>query len=360
MCLYVTIQLNKRYLPTKKNKGIIPQMKDERMKYIPAKCGKCAECRKEKANMWRVRLSEELRHNFGYFMTLTFSNDGFKDLCENLGLPLNSNENTVATIGIRRFLERVRKHTGKSIKHWFVTELGEEKDRLHLHGVLFNQKAVEYCRKYWKYGHVFVGSYCNERTINYITKYMLKYDVKHKHYTQIVLASKGIGNQYFERLDAQIERENALTRKGYVPVYRFRNRTKMAMPKYYKDKLFTDEEREQIWMGILDEGRTYVHGEKCWMHEEELINSLREYYRNRMCQIMGDDPNIWSEQKKQRAREKWRKYLQTSPEKRTRCDFKAVKESAAKIAELEVGIYEAMREREKEENLLWSKDYCPF
>lgn len=360
MCLYVTIQLNKRYLPTKKNKGIIPQMKDERMKYIPAKCGKCAECRKEKANAWRVRLSEELRHSFGYFMTLTFSNEGFNNLCESLGLPLDSNENSVATIGLRRFLERVRKDTKKSIKHWFVTELGEEKDRLHLHGVLFDQRAVEYCKKHWKYGNVYVGDYCNERTINYITKYMLKYDIKHKYYTQIVLASKGIGSEYFKRGDYKIERENALTRAGYVPVYKFRNGAKIAMPKYYKDKLFSDEEKEMIWMGILDKGETYVHGERCYMHEEETINHLREYYRNRMIQILGDDPDAWSEQKKRRAREKWRKYMQMSPEKRTRRDFKTVKESAAKITELEVGIYEAMSRREEEENLLWSRDYCVF
>ena len=35
-------------------------------------------------------------------------------------------------------LERVRKLTGKSVKHWFITELGHEKtERLHLHGIVW-------------------------------------------------------------------------------------------------------------------------------------------------------------------------------------------------------------------------------
>ena len=36
-------------------------------------------------------------------------------------------DNDVATKAIRLCLERVRKQTGKSIKHWFITELGHEK-----------------------------------------------------------------------------------------------------------------------------------------------------------------------------------------------------------------------------------------
>ena len=45
------------------------------------------------------------------------------------------NDNDIATKAIRLCLERVRKQTGKSVKHWFITELGHEKtERLHLHG----------------------------------------------------------------------------------------------------------------------------------------------------------------------------------------------------------------------------------
>ena len=46
---------------TKKNQGNVPKCKDERLRYVPAKCGKCIECRREKARNWRIRLAEELK-----------------------------------------------------------------------------------------------------------------------------------------------------------------------------------------------------------------------------------------------------------------------------------------------------------
>ena len=49
----------------------------------------------------------------------------------------------LATKAIRLCLERVRKQTGKSIKHWFITELGHEKtERLHLHGVFEGNRVA--------------------------------------------------------------------------------------------------------------------------------------------------------------------------------------------------------------------------
>lgn len=307
MCLYPTIIANKRYKPTRKNGLNPPICTDERMLVIPAKCGKCYECRKEKSREWRIRMIEELRTSFGYFVTLTISNEGFKELCEKIGLPLDSNENTIATKAIRWFLERVRKDTGKSIKHWFVTELGEDNDRLHLHGILFDQKAIELTRKHWKYGHIFVGSYCNERTVNYITKYMLKYDVKHKDYTQIVLCSKGLGIGYLDRSDGWRQKDFVYCKK--VPHYQFRNGKKVPMPKYYVEKIFTEDERLQMWKNILDSGETYVHGEKVNMDDIHTINNLREYYRNRFIQCTGDNKADWDQQKAIRKEERWRREM---------------------------------------------------
>ena len=88
---------------------------------------------------------------------------------------------------MRKFLERCRKKTGKSLKHWCVTELGEEKGRIHLHGIFFGDKAAELVAEKWKYGNVFIGSYVNEKTINYISKYMLKDDLNNREFTGKIL-----------------------------------------------------------------------------------------------------------------------------------------------------------------------------
>ena len=36
----------------------------------------------------------------------------------------------------------------------------------------------------------------------------------------------------------------------------------MAMPKYFKNKLFTDKEREKMWLNNLNRGILWIYGEK--------------------------------------------------------------------------------------------------
>ena len=136
MCLYPKLIPNKRYLPTKKNGGVPPVCPDERLRYITAACGDCYECRKQKQRQWVVRMSEENRQTpNAYFLTLTIDDKSYKELKKKYKLKDN---NDIATKAIRLCLERVRKQTGKSIKHWFITELGHEKtERLHLHGIVW-------------------------------------------------------------------------------------------------------------------------------------------------------------------------------------------------------------------------------
>lgn len=307
MCLYPVFVKNPKYKPNKKNKGKPPICKDKRLLYIPIKCGYCIECRKEKQREWRVRLEEELRSNYGYFITLTISPEGIKELEEKTELKWKENPNEIATKGLRLFLERVRKDTGKSMRHWCVTELGENNDRIHLHGVFFGQRSAELIKKHWKYGFIFIGQYCNSRSVNYMTKYMLKVDVKHKEFKQIVLASPGIGDGYFDRLDWQWQKQNY--EKIEVPTYTFRNGTKMAMPKYYKDKLFTEQERNKMWINNLNKGILWIYGEKVKANDWRTIDNLRNYWQKFGRNIMGDDPIAWEKAKTRRAEERQRRAI---------------------------------------------------
>lgn len=305
MCLYPTYVKNPKYKPNKKNKGKPPVCKDRRLLYIPTKCGCCIECRKEKQREWRVRLEEELRSNFGYFTTLTISPEGLKEIEEKSGLKWEENPNEIATKGLRLFLERVRKDIGKSIKHWCVTELGEKNDRIHLHGIFFGQKTAELIRKHWKYGFVFIGGYCNSKSVNYMTKYMLKVDIKHPEFKQIVLASAGIGAGYINRLDYLWQKQNY--KNINVATYTFKNGTKMAMPKYYKNKIFTDKEREKMWINNLNRGLLWIYGEKVKADDWKTIDNLREYWQNYGKTVMGDNPIAWNAMKERRKEEKQRR-----------------------------------------------------
>lgn len=134
--------LNPKFKPNKKNGGKPPICTDERIKYIPISCGNCIECRKKKARDWRVRLLEEYKTDqSGQFVTLTFSEEKLKAA----EIKAETREaNQVATVAIRDFLERWRKKYKRSVKHWFITELGHKNtERLHIHGIIYTDKTAE-------------------------------------------------------------------------------------------------------------------------------------------------------------------------------------------------------------------------
>ena len=124
-------------------------------------------------------------------MTLTISDENYAEL---KAICKTEDENTIATKAIRLMLERIRKKTGKSIKHWFITELGHENtERLHLHGIVWGIGVDKLIEEKWNYGITYTGNFVNEKTINYITKYMTKIDEDHQEFVGKVLCSRGIG-----------------------------------------------------------------------------------------------------------------------------------------------------------------------
>ena len=134
-----------------------------------------------------------------------------------------------------------------------MTELGEDRGRIHLHGIFFGNQAAELVIEKWKYGFVFIGTFVNERTINYISKYMLKDDLNNREFVGKVLTSAGMGKQYFEREDWKFNRyDGENTREYYV----FKNGTRVMMPRYYRDKIYSEEEKELLWLQKLDKGAT--------------------------------------------------------------------------------------------------------
>ena len=269
MCLYPKLILNRKYLPNKKNGGNPPQVKDERTKYVPIGCGKCMECKKQRANGWRIRLMEELRQSInGKFVTLSFSNESLIELEGELESPLNGYdlENQIAKLAVRRFLERYRKVTGKSVRHWLVTELGQKRtERIHIHGIIWTNKTLQEIREIWKYGNVnerdkdWTNNYCTERTVNYIVKYVNKTDLIHRYYNSIILTSPGLGSKYIERQDSKL---NRYTGENTRELYTTRQGVKLALPIYYRNKIYTEEQKEQLWLNRLDKNERWVLGTK--------------------------------------------------------------------------------------------------
>jgi len=185
MCLYPKLIHNPKYKKNKKNQGNIPECRDGRLLAVPIGCGMCMECTEKRKREWVVRLNEEVRSNKekAYFVTLTFSSENYIKLLDETQKEGYEGDNAVATLAMRRFLERWRKKHKKSVRHWAVTELGGGRyEHLHMHAIIWTDKGFNDIKEKWGYGFVYEGEYVSERTVNYITKYMAKYDPIHPNY----------------------------------------------------------------------------------------------------------------------------------------------------------------------------------
>jgi hypothetical protein len=228
-------------------------------------------------------------------------------------------DNEIATRALRLFLERWRKRYKKSLRHWLVTELGHNgTENIHMHGIVWQPKEwagtwlefMEEVEAKWTYGHVWKYkwefnkkvNYVSEQTINYCVKYVMKQDEIHTAYNSIVLTSAGIGANYTSTYktweEQHIHRDKkgkwtlrTYTRKRLIPkkfgdyhnnkykgkdtneTYRMRNGYKTSLPIYWRNKIYTEEEREKLWIHKLNEQKRYVNGAEIDISKDE-----KEYY----------------------------------------------------------------------------------
>lgn len=294
MCLYPRLMKNPKYRINKKNGGEVPVCEDMRVLYVPVGCEECIECRKQKAGQWRTRLLEEIRVNSECtFITLTFSDEwiakianGYKNekglWVEGIGPEIQGYDldNEIATRAMRGFLERWRRLKGKSLRHWFSTEIGGHgSENIHMHGIVWT-KDIDTVRERWGYGFVWDGegeSYVNDSTVGYITKYLNKVDIQHRGYKSKILTSAGIGANYVKRVQSMMnEYKGADTDESY----RSRSGKKGALPIYYRNKLYTEEQREKLWLVKLDKQQRFVLGEKIDVSKgDEVYEEALKYAR---------------------------------------------------------------------------------
>ena len=78
-------------------------------------------------------------------------------------------------------------------------------------------------------------------------KYVTKFDIKHKNYKPIICTSNGIGKKY-TATPGETEEDKYRTEQGKW----------LTMPIYYRNKLYKESEREELWIKKLDENVRYI------------------------------------------------------------------------------------------------------
>lgn len=172
------------------------------------------------------------------------------------------------------------------------------------------QKGEE-IEKHWKYGYVWRGNkkgeitenYVNEKTINYIIKYVHKTDEDHQYYKPIILTSAGIGKGYFTREDSQLNQFNNEKTREF---YRTRTGHKLNLPIYYRNIIYTEEEREKLWLQKLDKQERWIMGEKIDVSSEEgetIYQKTLQYYQEKNRRLgFGNDEIDWDKKEYEEKR----------------------------------------------------------
>lgn len=214
-------------------------------------CGNCYACLSNKRADWSFRLSQEhLSSHNAYFITLTYDEDH---------LVLNHQyQPTLVKRDVQLFLKRLRKKvdTGKynvtpmekqwlktsKIRYYVTGEYGEKTNRPHYHMLLFNvpRQVVEQLPQVWGLGNIQIGD-VTPASIHYVAKYVInRYDQSWQVVPPFAMMSQGIGKQYVKRTASYHKK------KIPVPFLISDSGHKQRIPRYIKEKIFSDAEKEKV------------------------------------------------------------------------------------------------------------------
>lgn len=192
-------------------------------------CGKCEGCLKKKQSDWISRLLVEAQLSLSsFFVTLTYDEN-------HLPFPEGVNKKDV-----QLFIKCFRKRYNK-FKYFIVSEYGSISSRPHYHMLLFFRHRIDWIllsrdlEECWKKGQHKIGT-VDIASIRYCAKYCLKSRFDSRHFyvnTTFGMYSKrpaigydllSIANQFAERDCFEVVSGDRC----------------VAMPRYYRDKIFDD------------------------------------------------------------------------------------------------------------------------
>lgn len=219
-----------------------------RFEKVPVPCGRCPPCKTRRVNSWVFRLEQEhKRSTHAHFVTLTYDTR-FVPISENGFMTLRKSD-------IQKFFKRLRKLTNDKVKYYAAGEYGSKYSRPHYHIIIFNVCDDTIYQKAWtvnnyQLGTVHIGQVTPD-SMAYTMKYIDKAQFKKKHARddrekEFALMSKGLGDNY---LDIATDYHTKDITKMYCTKpggYR------IAMPKYFRDKIYNEDQKRQQRVYIQD------------------------------------------------------------------------------------------------------------
>lgn len=136
--------------------------------------------------------------------------------------------------------QRLVPEIGK-LKYYGVYEYGDQTQRSHAHYILFNVRDINNIIAAWGMGRVEIDPDVNQNNIDYVLKYMVKLHKGENENRQkeVSYCSKGIGTAAADEHFISYLRRDSTTQ-----IVNARNH-KIPIPRYYKKKYLSDEERRR-------------------------------------------------------------------------------------------------------------------
>ncbi|MDI9312781.1 MAG: hypothetical protein QM535_21405 [Limnohabitans sp.] len=234
--------------------------------YIPVPCSKCPPCKKRRTSSWSFRLVKEGERSLSaLFVTLTYNTET---------VPITKNGfMNLDKADVQKFMKRLRKLSNQKLKYYVCGEYGTKRMRPHYHLIIFNADK-EKVEQAWTLdrrplGQIYIGD-VNEASIGYTLKYMSKKGKIPMHHNddrqkEFSLMSKGLGSNYLTEKMIKWHK-NSIEERMYCNI---KGNKKIAMPRYYKDKIYTDFEKIRI---------SNYNKDKAEEELNKLINELGESY----------------------------------------------------------------------------------
>lgn len=215
--------------------------KDAFGRYTEVPCGKCAACITNKRGSWYFRLLQEYKNCVNaYFLTLTYDENNLPR--NSLGYPTFDKED------IQKFFKRLRKACEPTkIRYFLASEYGSKFGRPHYHAILFDLPQIgdawRLVHKCWGKGRTSLSRVTLAR-LGYVANYMYgHYDGPSDEFIDetnntFMLCSRhpAIGSGYLTPQMVKYHKD------GYIN-HVFNGKISISLPRYYRDKIFTDEEK---------------------------------------------------------------------------------------------------------------------
>lgn len=156
-------------------------------------CGRCLNCRINRAEEWSTRILLELedRTQTGDFVTLTFDD---KKSCPLLTQALSKRV-------LQLYFKRLRK-AGNKLKYFACGEYGEKLGRAHYHAIIIRGEDQPNYEKHWPWGNVKIGT-VTHASARYCTGYLTKSNTippGKNRWPPFQLQSQGMGKKWAQDL----------------------------------------------------------------------------------------------------------------------------------------------------------------